>query len=294
MKSPAVVKVAIPGFEWLSGKVRDRAVVDSSLGFMVFVTTDRISAFDVVLPTVIPRKGIILNQISNFWKRYLSDIIPNDIISDAVSQYLPYLGLTEQSKWAKRLQGRTVLARMAKVIPVECVVRGYNIPGFLQLPKPLFPPSTKALSGHDENLTYEQMINHLKLWTLDQPEIERWTNPVLLAQTLKSTSLLLYSRACDYARERGVIIADTKFEFGFIDSGLTLIDEVLTPDSSRFWDAAAYVPGRPQKFFDKQPVRDWLMAAGWNKQPPAPRLPRSVMRSTAKRYHEIEKRFISE
>ncbi|MDO8424665.1 MAG: phosphoribosylaminoimidazolesuccinocarboxamide synthase [bacterium] len=323
MTSLVVDKVKIPGFEWHSGKVRDSAVVEKNIGLMVFVTTDRISAFDMVLPTIIPLKGVMLNKVSSFWKKYLSGIIADDIIGETANQYLPYLGLTGQSEWAEGLNGRTILTRKAKVVPVECVVRGYisgslwvgyehlrgnrslgisvpilghELPGDLKessrLLQPIFTPSTKAESGrHDENLSYEQMINHLELWLLEQPQIKRWTNPKLLAQALKSTSILLYAQAYAYAKKKGVIIADTKFEFGFVGDELVLIDEVLTPDSSRFWDLGSYAPGKPQTSFDKQPVRDYLSGTGWDKKPPAPELPKDVVRDTIRRYQEIAKRF---
>lgn len=323
--SPIVTEVDIPGFDWHSGKVRNSAVVNKNIGLMVFVTTDRISAFDVVLPTPIPLKGLVLHQVSSFWKRYSADIIPNDIVSDDYRRCLPYLGLTENSEWAGKLKGRTYLARLANVIPVECVVRGYisgslwsafashkqamvirlpeilvlghGLPRDLQesqrLPRPIFTPSTKAPAGqHDENLTYEQMINHLELWLMDQPRIERWANVKLLAQALKAVSLLLYIRACEYAERRGIIIADTKFEFGFVGDELVLCDEVLTPDSSRFWPIQNYRVGKSQPSLDKQPLRDWLVASGWNKEPPAPELPRPLVRATIKRYQEIAERFI--
>ncbi|MDO8663781.1 MAG: phosphoribosylaminoimidazolesuccinocarboxamide synthase, partial [Candidatus Wildermuthbacteria bacterium] len=299
--SPIVTRVDIKGFKWHSGKVRDWTEVDTAIGLRVDIFTDRISAFDVVLPTAIPMKGVVLNQVSNFWKRKLANIIPNDIVSADVSQCLPYLGLDQKSEWAERLRGRIVLARKAEVVPVECVVRGYisgslwseyqqargesptvrdvrvlghDLVGDLKessrLSQSIFTPSTKAASGHDENLFYELMIHHLERWLSEHPEIKRLISANLLAQTLKSTSIALYQQAFRYAWQKGIIIADTKFEFGFINGELTLIDEVLTSDSSRFWDAATYKPGGPQKSYDKQLVRDWLTATGWNKEPPAP------------------------
>lgn len=319
--SLVVEKVDIPGFDWRSGKVRDSALVDKNLGLMVFATSDRISVFDVVLPTLVPSKGVVLNQLSNFWKNQLANIIPNDLVSTDASQCLPYLGLNQRSEWTEKLQGRVVLARAAKVVPVECVVRGYisgscwaeykqvrgksptsrrvpvlgyDLPGDLQesdrLDFPIFTPTTKAETGHDEPLLYEDMIRHLRAWLAENSGIK--TAPEILAQVLRSTSIALYQQAVGYAREKGIIIADTKFEFGFVGSDLVLIDEVLTPDSSRFWELTTYAPGGSQASFDKQPVRDWAAATGWNKQPPAPAMPEAVLWATVERYQEVEKRLI--
>lgn len=293
MGGEVLVKVNIPGFEWLSGKVRDWAVVDSALGFMAVVATDRISVFDAVLPTPVPMKGVALNQLSNFWKKYLESIIPNDIVSTDYLNILPYLNLTPQSEWAECLMGRIMLARVAQVVPVECVVRGY-IRESGRLPQPIFTPTTKAVAGHDEKLTYDGLVNHLELWLSEHPEVKRRTSALVLAQALKSTSLALYTTAFKYAWERGIIIADTKFEFGFINGELILIDEVLTPDSSRFWAKRSYAPGRPQKSFDKQIVRDWLSGIGWDKQKPAPEIPQKIVRATIRRYQEVEKRLMRE
>jgi phosphoribosylaminoimidazole-succinocarboxamide synthase len=289
MESRVVTTVSIPGFVWTSGKVRERAIVDSALGYLIFVTTDRISAFDVVLPTPIPGKGWVLNQLSIFWKKFLEGIVPNDLVSSDEATYLAFLGqLSPELKEA--LKGRTVLAKSVEVIPVECVVRGYisgsfwgeyqkmrggkllpykvsvhgyELPGDLresdELLIPIFTPATKSPQGHDINLSYEEMVDHLTIWFIKHPEIQRSTNAELLAQNLCSTSLASYMVAREYAKKRGIIIADTKFEFGIVNGRLTLIDEVLTPDSSRFWDSTTYEPGRTPPSFDKQPVRDWLV-----------------------------------
>lgn len=283
--SKVLTKVDIPGFEWISGKVRDMAVVDRGLGFMAVVAADRVSAFDVVLPTSIPGKGVVLNRLSNFWKKHLENIIPNDIVSTDFLNIFPYLNLPPDSEWPELLAERIVLVRVAEVVPVECVVRGYFRGS--RLTQPIFTPTTKAAAGHDENLDYDQLIEYLR-------SHKKWGNALTLAQALKSTSLALYMSAFKYGWEHGIIIADTKFEFGFVNGELTLIDEVLTPDSSRFWSKRAYSPGRSPKSFDKQLARDWLVGAGWNKQPPAPELPRKIVRAMIKRYQEIEKRFILE
>lgn len=293
MESKAVTKVDMPDFNWVSGKVRDRAVVSPELGLMAVVATDRISAFDTVLPTPIPGRGIILNQLSNFWKNYLKDVIPNDIVSADHLNILPYFNLSPDSEWQGVLAGRTVLARVAEVVPVECIVRGYFKGS--PLPKPMFTPTTKAVAGHDENLNHDQMIEYLVGWISKHPVVGRWTNALTLAQALKSTSLAIYMVAFKHAWTSGIAIIDTKFEFGFINGELTLIDEVLTPDSSRFWSKRIYAPGRPTKSFDKQVVRDWLVSSGWNKesrQGVAPKLPKRIVDLTIKRYQEAARRLM--
>lgn len=322
MASKVVEKASsfIPGFDWKSGKVRDRASIDPKT--LIFITTDRISAFDVVLPTPIPEKGRILNQLSIFWKKLLAEIIPNDLVSDKEEDYLPYLKQLSP-ELTESLKGRTILAKKAKVIPVECIVRGYisgslwkeylkergkdpvsgkvsvreqELPGNLresdELLIPIFTPSTKVAEGHDINLSYTEMVNHLSHWLNEHPEIKRFTNAELLSQNLRATSLALYMAARGYARNRGIIIADTKFEFGIIDGKLTLIDEVLTPDSSRFWDETNYKPGGSQPSYDKQFVRDWLINSGWNRKPSAPELPAEVVETTTKKYQEAYNRLI--
>ena len=324
MRKP-VTTVSIPGLVWTSGKVRERTVVDPTKGLLIFVTTDRISAFDSVLPTPIPGKGVVLNQLSIFWKKFFEEIVPNDLISADEEIYLPYLGQLSPDL-TEALRERTILAKEAKVIPVECVVRGYisgslwkeylevrgenpvpykvsvlghELPGNLreseELLIPIFTPATKSPQGHDINLSYEEMVNHLAIWLQEYQEIKRLTTAELLGQNLRSTSLTLYLIAKEYARQRGIIIADTKFEFGIIDGKLTLIDEVLTPDSSRFWDWKDYEPGRPQKSYDKQLVRDWLVnEAKWNKEPPAPKLPEEIVEATTERYQEVYSRLIDQ
>jgi len=316
-----VTKVDIPGFEWKSGKVRDRALVDSfGKGTIVFVTTDRISAFDEVLPTAIPEKGRILNQLSIFWMRLFEPVVPNHLVAWIKDNYLPFLGQLS-SEQVEVLKERTILAKRAKVIPIECVPRGYLYGSYWQdysvtcrkylikdrvpvyghwLPSglkeaeelefPIFTATTKAPQGHDINLNYGEMEDYLRFWLDEYPEIKELITARLLAQNLKSTSLTIYLVAREYARQRGIIIADTKFEFGFIDNELCLIDEVLTPDSSRFWDAAAYQPGGTQLSYDKQPVRDWLEKTGWNKESPAPELPEEVVVATTERYREAYRR----
>ena len=268
------------------GKVRD--IFD--LGdVLLIVATDRLSAFDVVLPDPIPYKGEVLTKISLFWFDHLADVVPNHLISAEIED-LP----AEYAEYAATLRGRFMLVRKADVFPVECIVRGYlagsglkeyrdrgtvcgqALPeGLLessQLPHPIFTPSTKAVIGdHDENISYEQMV-----------EIVGAEH----ASRLRAASLELYSRAAAHALTRGIIIADTKFEFGLIDGEIALVDEVLTPDSSRFWPVEGYVPGGTQPSYDKQFVRDWLEATGWNKTPPAPVLPEDIITITAEKYVE--------
>ncbi len=267
------------------GKVRDIYDLGDSL---LIVATDRISAFDVVMPNGIPDKGRVLTQMSLFWFDLTGDIVDNHLITAEVGDYpaalLPY---------SDQLDGRSMVVRKAKVLPVECVIRGYLAgsgwkdyrekgevcgikfpPGLREgdkLPQPLFTPSTKAVSGHDENITPERAMEMVGEEAYRQCE---------------KLGIAVYSRAADYARGRGIIIADTKFEFGRHEGRLILVDEVLTPDSSRFWPADEYEPGRSQKSFDKQPVRDYLESTGWDKRPPAPVLPPEVVAGTAQRYRE--------
>ena len=259
-----------------SGKVRDVYTVGDQQ--LLFVATDRISAFDYILATGIPHKGSVLNQISLFWFDYLADIVPNHLITADVEQYPG-----EIRKYADQLRGRSMLVRRAEMFPVECVVRGYisgsawkeykatgkvcgiQLPAGLKesdaFPEPIFTPSTKATTGHDENISFDQMCELVGVET---------------ASHLRDLTLRVYKKAAAYARQRGIIIADTKFEFGRTAKGITLADEVLTPDSSRFWPADKYAPGRPQDSYDKQYVRDYLEQIHWNKQPPAPALPADV------------------
>jgi phosphoribosylaminoimidazole-succinocarboxamide synthase len=269
-----------------SGKVRDVYRLDSDR--LLFVATDRISAFDYILATGIPHKGKVLNQISLFWFDFLKDIVPNHLITADVRQYP-----AEIQKYADQLRGRSMVVMSADMVPVECVVRGYisgsawkeykatgKVCGIElakglresdQLPEPIFTPSTKATTGHDENIPFSEMVR------LVGAEV---------AEELRDLTLKVYREAADYARTRGIIIADTKFEFGRTARGMTLADEVLTPDSSRFWPADKYQPGRAQDSYDKQYVRDYLEEIHWNKQPPAPALPAEVARKTSDKYLE--------
>lgn len=273
-----------------SGKVRD--VYELGSDHLLFVATDRISAFDYVLATGIPHKGSVLTQLSLFWFDFLKDVVPNHLVTADVSRYPK-----EAQKYADQLRGRSMLVRRAEMFPVECVVRGYlsgsgwkeykaggsvcgiQLPAGLresdQLPEPIFTPATKATTGHDENISFEQMTK-----LVDPQE----------ARQLRDLSLAVYKKAADYARQKGIIIADTKFEFGRTAAGITLADEVLTPDSSRFWPADKYEPGMSQQSFDKQYVRDYLEEIRWNKQPPAPALPAEVARRTSEKYVESFKR----
>lgn len=256
--------------------------------FLVIVATDRLSAFDYVLPTAIPDKGRVLTQLTLFWLGLLSDIVPNHFVSanvdDYPSQFHPY---------RDQLEGRSMLVHRAKMIDVECVARGYvsgsgwkdyrrdgricgiELPPGLResdcLPEPIFTPATKAQSGHDENISFETAASQVG----DS-----------LAHRVRDLTLKIYQRASDYAATRGILIADTKFEFGFAGDQLVLADEVLTPDSSRFWPRASYQPGGPQPSFDKQYVRDYLESIHWNKQPPAPALPAEVIQRTSEKYRE--------
>jgi phosphoribosylaminoimidazole-succinocarboxamide synthase len=269
-----------------SGKVRDVYDIDETQ--LLFVATDRISAFDYVLATGIPQKGRILNQISLFWFDFLADVVPNHLITADVDKYP-----AQVRKYSDQLRGRSMLVRRAEIFPVECIVRGYlsgsgwkeyqstgkvsgiTLPSGLReseaLPEPIFTPSTKATSGHDENISFDQMCEIVG---------------VEIASHLRDLTLRIYTKAAAYARQRGIIIADTKFEFGQTERGITLADEVLTPDSSRFWPADKYAPGRPQDSYDKQYVRDYLEQIHWNKQPPAPALPPEVARRTSEKYLE--------
>ena len=273
-----------------SGKVRDVYRID--MDRLLFVATDRISAFDYILATGIPRKGQVLTQISLFWFEFLKDVVPNHLITVDVKQYP-----AEIQTYADQLNGRSMLVMNADMVPVECVVRGYisgsawkeykasgkvcgiELPKGLresdQLPEPIFTPATKATTGHDENIPFDEMVR------LVGGE---------LSEQLRDLTLKVYRKAADYARTKGLIIADTKFEFGRTAKGITLADEVLTPDSSRFWPADRYTPGSAQDSYDKQYVRDYLEEIRWNKQPPAPALPVDVARKTSEKYLEAYQR----
>ncbi len=288
----------LPGIPLLfRGKVRD--VYDLGERILL-VATDRLSAFDVVLPTAIPAKGALLTQLSAYWFQATEHIIPNHLVTADAAEFPAQL-----RPFADQLEQRSMLVKKARRIDVECVVRGYitgsawseyrrkgtvagvEMPRGLReseaFPEPIFTPSTKAATGHDENISVEQ----LRALVGDD-----------LTERLAAASLALYRFGHEHARSRGIILADTKFEFGFIPSGgtsgatgdardgLILIDEALTPDSSRFWSAADYAIGRSQASFDKQYVRDWLEASGWNKEPPAPELPEEVVERTAAKYRE--------
>ncbi len=267
------------------GKVRDLYSLNEQL---LFVATDRISAFDYVLATGIPEKGRVLTQLSLFWFDFLKDVVKNHLVTASVDQYPAPL-----KKYADDLRGRSMLVTKAQMIDIECVARGYlsgsgwkeyqqtgavcgiKLPSGLKesdkLPEPIFTPATKALTGHDENISIEEMAKR---------------TGKELAEKLRDLTLKIYKTAADYAAGRGIIIADTKFEFGQTSQGLILADEVLTPDSSRFWPADKYQPGKAQESFDKQFVRDYLEAIKWNKQPPAPSLPDDVARKTSEKYIE--------
>lgn len=269
------------------GKVRDIYELGDRL---LIVATDRLSAFDVVLPTPIPDKGRVLTQLSLFWFDKLAGVVPNHVISatDFSGELAPH---------AASLEGRAMLVRKTDPVPIECVVRGYisgsgwkdyqkmgaicgiPLPAGLhesdRLPEPIFTPSTKATTGHDENISFEETASRI-----GRP----------LAERLREVSLTIYQRAAEHASGRGIVIADTKFEFGLLGDELIWIDEALTPDSSRFWPADQYSPGKAQPSFDKQYVRDYLERIGWNKQPPAPALPPDVVAGTREKYREAYQR----
>jgi len=284
---PVVLQTDFPELELhASGKVRDVYRLDNE--HLLFVATDRISAFDYVLATGIPHKGRVLTQISLFWFDFLRDLVPNHLVTADVARYPATV-----RNYADLLRGRSMMVVRAEMVPVECVVRGYlsgsawkeykasgrvcgiELPAGLkesdQLPDPIFTPATKATTGHDENIPFAEMARMIG------PELSR---------ELRDISLKIYTKASEYARQKGIIIADTKFEFGRTAAGITLADEVLTPDSSRFWPAEKYQPGKAQESFDKQYVRDYLEEIRWNKQPPAPALPPEVARKTSEKYVE--------
>lgn len=286
-KDPVLLQTDFPELELhASGKVRDIYRVDNER--LLFVATDRISAFDYVLATGIPNKGRVLTQLSLFWFEFLKDIVPSHLITAKVEEYPQNL-----RRYQEPLRGRSMLVVKADMVAVECVVRGYlsgsgwkeyqksgsvcgiKLPAGLResekLPEPIFTPATKALSGHDENISFEEMVKRAG------PE---------LSEKLRDLSLRIYKKAAAYALQRGIIIADTKFEFGNTPLGIVLADEVLTPDSSRFWPADKYKSGQAQESFDKQYVRDYLESIRWNKQPPAPALPDDVAARTSDKYEE--------
>jgi phosphoribosylaminoimidazole-succinocarboxamide synthase len=276
MSSPAPV---------YSGKVRDIYAVEGDL--LVMVASDRMSAFDVVMAEPVPNKGRVLTAMTAYWLEELADIAPSHLVAVDPEQF------PEEARSLPDLAGRAMLVRRAEMLPIECIVRGYvsgsawkeysrqgtihgmAVPAGLQesdrLPEPVFTPSTKATEGHDLNISYEDAVGIVGEET---------------AEEARRISLAAYTRAADRAAERGIIIADTKFELGFIDGKLSICDEVLTPDSSRFWPAEEWKPGTSPPSFDKQPLRDWLESSGWDKNPPPPALPAEVVEATSKRYVE--------
>ena len=286
MASETIFETYLPGAVLRArGKVRD---IYEAGDHLVIVATDRLSAFDYILPTPIPDKGRVLTQITLFWLRLLRDIVPNHLVSSNVADYPePF------PQFHAQLEGRSMLVKRARMVEVECVARGYvsgsgwkdytregKICGIAlqagllesgQLIEPIFTPASKAQSGHDENISFEQAAGAIG---------------AELADRLRTLTLALYRRAAEYADARGILIADTKFEFGFDGDQLILCDEVLTPDSSRFWPKALYQPGGPQPSFDKQYVRDYLESIHWDKQPPAPTLPAEVAAHASAKYRE--------
>ena len=268
------------------GKVRDIYALDD--GRLVFVASDRISAFDYVLATGIPDKGRVLTQLSVFWFGFLRDIVESHLITANFAEYPENLHDHEE-----QLRGRSMIVAQADMFPIECVVRGYlsgsgwkdyqdtgavcgiQLPAGLResdrLPEPIFTPAVKATSGHDENISFAEVVKRI--------------GPAV-AEELRELSLRIYRKASTYAGERGIILADSKFEFGRTAKGIVLADEVFTPDSSRFWPAESYSPGGPQKSFDKQFVRDYLETIRWNKRPPAPSLPEDIARKTSEKYKQ--------
>ncbi|MEZ5351173.1 MAG: phosphoribosylaminoimidazolesuccinocarboxamide synthase [Bryobacteraceae bacterium] len=286
-----LLETNLPGVPLVArGKVRDNYAVGEDR--LLIVATDRISAFDYILGSGIPDKGRVLTQISIFWFDFLKDLTPTHFLTANVDEYPDPL-----PRYREQLEGRSMLVRRARMIDVECVARGYlsgsgwkdyrrtgavcgiRLPEGLvessRLPEPLFTPATKAQSGHDENISIEEAAASIG---------------DALAGRLRDLTIAIYNKAAAYALTRGLILADTKFEFGFLGDQLVLADEVLTPDSSRFWPADQYEPGGPQPSFDKQYVRDYLESIGWEKKPPAPSLPAEVQRRTSEKYREAFER----
>ncbi len=282
-----LLQTHMPDIKFLrKGKVRDIYAVDD---YLLLIATDRISAFDVVLPNGIPGKGRILTQISMYWFRQMEGLIKNHIVATDVKDYPSVC-----RKYAKQLDGRSMLVKKARPMPVECIVRGYlsgsgwkeyqkngtvcgmTLPVGLvessKLPAPIFTPSTKADEGHDINISFDAMVQIVGMET---------------GESLRNVSLEVYTRARDLAGKKGIIIADTKFEFGLHNDELILIDEVLTPDSSRFWSAKSYRPGRSQDSYDKQIIRDYLLSLDWDQTYPGPRLPEDIVAKAVVRYQEI-------
>ncbi|RKY67843.1 MAG: phosphoribosylaminoimidazolesuccinocarboxamide synthase [Candidatus Latescibacterota bacterium] len=289
----ALIRTELPGLKLFKrGKVRDLYELGDKL---LIIATDRISAFDCVMPNGIPGKGRILTQMSLFWFDFVNEVVENHLISADVNQFP-----RELQKFRDVLEGRSMLVRKAEQIGVECVVRGYlsgsgwreysgsgsicgiKLPPGLEesdrLPEPIFTPATKATSGHDQNIPFSEMAELVGE--------ER-------AATLKDLSIRIYKKASEYAESKGIIVADTKFEFGICSGKVILIDEILSPDSSRFWPREKYQPGRPQESFDKQFVRDYLESLGWDKKPPAPTLPKEVVQKTLAKYEEAYNRLVA-
>lgn len=287
MQEKIILKTEFPDLTLLKrGKVRD---IYDLKEYLLLVATDRISAFDVILPNGIPGKGKILTQISAYWFRQMEDIIPNHLVSTDVRSFPPAC-----HRYSDILEGRTMLVKKISPMPVECIVRGYlsgsgwkeykekgtvcgivlpdNLLESSRLKEPIFTPSTKADEGHDINISFE--------------EVKKLVGTEM-AIKLKDISLRVYSKARNIAEKKGIIIADTKFEFGLNNNELLLIDEILTPDSSRFWSVKTYEAGRSQDSFDKQIVRDYLLTLDWDKRPPGPELPDEIVEKTANRYQEI-------
>ncbi|MCK5216031.1 MAG: phosphoribosylaminoimidazolesuccinocarboxamide synthase [Candidatus Omnitrophica bacterium] len=280
---------SMPDLKFLKrGKVREIYELDDAF---LMVASDRVSCFDVVLPTSVPRKGEVLTQISAFWFDFIKDIISNHLISVDADSFPP-----ETTKYKENLRGRTMLVKKVKPIPVECVVRGYlsgsgwkeyqesqtvcgiSLPEGLaesdKLPHPIFTPATKEDVGHDMNVSFDYIVKEIGEET---------------ASFLRDVSLAIYTKARDYADSKSIIIADTKFEFGWLDDKIILIDEVLTPDSSRFWPRELYKPGSSQPSFDKQYVRDYLLTLDWDKTYPGPELPDEVVANTQEKYFQVHK-----
>ena len=292
--SEAVIATECPDLQLLHrGKVRDMYEIPGHADKLLMVATDRISAYDVVMAEPIPGKGKVLTEISLFWFKLLGDVVPNHLISAEVNQFPAVC-----QQYRTQLEGRSMLVKRTKVVPIECIVRGYLSGSFWsaykknplvcgfklaegmresdKFPEPLFTPSTKAEQGlHDENISIEQMREQIGGELTDQ---------------MIAVSIRLYKRAADYARTKGIIIADTKFEMGLDGDTLTLVDEVLTPDSSRFWPLDQYSPGKGQPSFDKQFLRDYLSTLDWNKQPPPPAIPAEILEKTRCRYLEAQQK----
>ena len=295
MPEHVVLKTELSSLKLLKrGKVRDIYDLDKAL---LIISTDRVSAFDVILPNGIPGKGRILTAMSVYWFRIMEDIVPNHLIASKINDFPEHI-----KQYRSVIESRSMLVKKAKPLPVECIVRGYlsgsgwkeymekgsvcgiSLPqGLLEgseLPEPIFTPSTKAETGHDENITFEEMKKIIG---------------AQLAEEVRIKSISIYKKANDLARKKGIIIADTKFEFGLDENNrLLLIDEILTPDSSRFWPAADYKPGQMKDIsLDKQFIRDYLISINWDKKPPAPALPEDVVIKTSERYKEALKRLIN-